>query len=69
MERVPDRHAVADPLSRPAEDKTLTQPSQLVAPPYETQLDQNPRWALSEGSRHFEGKSASSTPSTRSRDA
>lgn len=26
--------------------------------PYEQALDENPRWALSEGSRHFEGKSA-----------
>ena len=31
------------------------------APPilsYESRLDENPRWALSEGSRHFEGQSA-----------
>ena len=29
-----------------------------VAPTYENQLDLNPRWALIEGSRHFEEKSA-----------
>jgi hypothetical protein len=32
--------------------------SQVVAPAYERQLDRDPRWALSEGSRHFEEKSA-----------
>lgn len=29
-----------------------------IAPAYETQLGRDPRWALSEGSRHFEEKSA-----------
>src|SRR3954453_13144811 len=33
-------------------------PSRVVVPIYERQLDHDPRWALSEGSRHFEEKSA-----------
>ena len=32
--------------------------SQAVVPVYERQLDLDPRWALSEGSRHFEERSA-----------
>jgi hypothetical protein len=33
-------------------------PNQIVVPVYEKRLDRDPRWALSEGSRHFEEKSA-----------
>jgi hypothetical protein len=33
-------------------------PPPAVVPVYERQLDRDPRWALSEGSRHFEGRSA-----------
>src|SRR4051795_1000170 len=39
---------VPDVVSRPP----------AIAPAYETQLERDPRWALSEGSRHFEEKSA-----------
>jgi hypothetical protein len=33
-------------------------PPSAVVPVYERELDRDPRWALSEGSRHFEGRSA-----------
>lgn len=59
MEGVPDVRALADSLSR--ETGTIDHSGsigQSVAPAYERQLDRDPRWALFEGSRHFEEKSA-----------
>jgi hypothetical protein len=38
--------------------KGVVAPPESAAPAYERQLDRDPRWALSEGSRHFEGRSA-----------
>jgi hypothetical protein len=58
MDGVPDRQTVADPLNRRAGNKGATESSQIATAAYENQLDRNPRWALSEGSRHFEEKSA-----------
>ena len=52
MNDLPDR-----PDSSPRTQGVVA-PSQFVAPAYEKQLDRDSRWALIEGSRHFEEKSA-----------
>ena len=53
-----DRRASSDPASHRPGNDGITATSAVVLPVYERLLDRDPRWALSEGSRHFEEKSA-----------
>jgi hypothetical protein len=63
MNGSPEREFPTKPIGRiPIRSKTgldsATASSRVVVPAYEKQLERDPRWALSEGSRHFEEKSA-----------
>jgi hypothetical protein len=46
-----------EPKSEPSQEDVVKS-SRVAVPAYEKQLDREPRWALSEGSRHFDEKSA-----------
>src|SRR5262245_57958221 len=63
MDGPPERKIPTNPVApRAIREKNgldgATASSQVVAPSYERQLERDPTWALIEGSRHFEEKSA-----------
>ncbi len=59
MASVPDRRGPTDPSKRRSPLRAAVgDPNQVASLSYEKQLDRDPRWALSEGSRHFEENSA-----------
>ncbi len=54
-------HAPDGPGTMPTPGGGVVETPVVVGPdviPYETRLDRDPRWALSEGSRHFDEKNA-----------
>src|SRR3954470_2671778 len=63
MDGPPERRIPTTPVGRsPIRSKNgldgAKASSHVVVPVYEKRLERDPRWALSEGSRHFEEKSA-----------